>query len=87
MLNKQNKKSNIDNIDAFMLDDNFIGLTKEQSIIFNIIQAKNDSENGIERNAIKAHVPKNIDVDNIISFLTNEGHIYTTLTDNHFKTT
>lgn len=85
MLNKQNKKSNIDN--AFMLDDNFIGLTEKQSIIFNIIQAENDSENGIERNAIKARVPKNIDVDNIIDFLTNEGHIYTTLTDNHFKTT
>lgn len=85
MLNKQNKKSNTDN--AFMIDDNCIGLTKEQSIIFNIIQAKNDSENGIERNVIKTCVPKNIDVDNIINFLINEGHIYSTLTDNHFKTT
>lgn len=85
MLNKQNKKSNTDN--AFMIDDNFIELTKEQSIIFNIIQAKNDSENGIERNVIKTCVPKSIDVDNIIDFLINEGHIYSTLTDNHFKTT
>ena len=34
--------------DVPMLDDN-LGLTKEQTIVYKVIQAENDSENGIER--------------------------------------
>ncbi|KAK9297200.1 hypothetical protein QLX08_008947 [Tetragonisca angustula] len=74
--------------DVPMLDDN-LGLTKDQITVFRIIQAENDTVNGIERKTLKNRVPKNIlpIVDDIIDFLTSEGHIYTTFTDDHFKTT
>ncbi|XP_017764238.1 PREDICTED: replication protein A 32 kDa subunit-like [Eufriesea mexicana] len=88
MSNKQNDSLNTNNV--LMRDDTSLsGLTKEQTLVFKVIQAENDSENGIERNALKARVPKIIlsYVDDIIDFLTSEGHIYTTLTDDHFKTT
>ncbi|CAD1479581.1 unnamed protein product [Heterotrigona itama] len=74
--------------DVPMPDDN-LGLTKDQNTVFRVIQAENDSVNGIERKTLKNRVPKNIlpIVDDIIDFLTSEGHIYTTCTDDHFKTT
>ncbi|XP_060814573.1 replication protein A 32 kDa subunit-like isoform X2 [Bombus pascuorum] len=74
--------------DVPILDDN-LGLTKEQTIVYKVIQAENHSENGIERKTLKNRVPKNMlpAVDEIIDFLTSEGHIYTTFTDDHFKTT
>ncbi|KAK1117712.1 hypothetical protein K0M31_015655 [Melipona bicolor] len=74
--------------DVLMPDDN-LGLTKDQVTVFRIIQAENDTVNGIERKTLKNRVPKNIlpIIDDIIDFLTSEGHIYTTCTDDHFKTT
>ncbi|XP_076397171.1 replication protein A 32 kDa subunit-like isoform X2 [Megachile rotundata] len=75
--------------DVLLEDNNISGLTKEQALVFKAIQAENDSENGIERRVLKTRIPQNIlpYVDDIINFLTSEGHIYTTLTDDHFKTT
>ncbi|KAL2740519.1 replication protein A 32 kDa subunit-like [Vespula squamosa] len=75
--------------DNSMFNNDCTGMTSEQAIVFKIIQAKNDTECGIERNDIKALVPERIlqDVDQIIHFLTSEGHIYTTRTDDHFKAT
>ena len=75
--------------DVSMSDSNLSGLTREQTVVFKIIQTENDTENGIERDTLKMRVPKNIVpiMDSIIDFLTSEGHIYTTLTDDHFKTT
>lgn len=69
--------------------DEISGLTKDQTVVFKVIQAQNDTDNGIHRDDLKSQVPKNIlpHVDHIIDFLTSEGHIYTTLTDDHFKTT
>lgn len=74
--------------DVPMPDDN-LGLTKDQLAVFRIIQEENDTVNGIERKTLKDRIPKNIlpIVDDIIDFLTSEGHIYTTFTDDHFKTT
>lgn len=74
---------------VFTSDNNLSGLTREQSFVFKIIQMENDTENGIEKSVLQTRVPKNIApiVDDIIDFLTSEGHIYTTITDNHFKTT
>lgn len=65
------------------------GMTSEQSLIYKIIHAQNDTESGIERSEIKAKAPKTIlsRVDTILDFLVSEGHIYTTSTDDHFKTT
>ncbi|XP_076221428.1 replication protein A 32 kDa subunit-like [Nomia melanderi] len=93
---KNQRMSNIDHessdamiINDAITDDNISGLTKEQATVFKIIQSENDSENGIERDVLKTRVPKNIlsHIDNIIDFLISEGHIYSTLTDDHFKTT
>ncbi|XP_034188926.1 replication protein A 32 kDa subunit-like [Osmia lignaria lignaria] len=75
--------------DVTMTDDNVNGLTKEQVLVFKVIQAENDNENGIERDVLKTRVSKNLlpYLDDILDFLISEGHIYTTLTDDHFKTT
>ncbi|XP_012253595.2 replication protein A 32 kDa subunit [Athalia rosae] len=64
------------------------GMTNEQKEVFKIIQT-DDSLSGIERDQIKKRVPQHIKsrVDDILDFLASEGHIYTTLTDDHFKTT
>ncbi|KZC14914.1 PREDICTED: replication protein A 32 kDa subunit [Dufourea novaeangliae] len=65
------------------------GMTGDQSLVYKIINAKIDTESGIERAEIKGQVPPRIlsEVDNILDFLVSEGHIYTTSTDDHFKTT
>ncbi|KAG7208760.1 hypothetical protein KM043_014955 [Ampulex compressa] len=65
------------------------GITKEQAVVYNIIQAENESESGIERSTIKSRLPPHIlpRTDEILDFLVSEGHIYTTCTDDHFKTT
>ncbi|XP_076661681.1 replication protein A 32 kDa subunit-like isoform X2 [Halictus rubicundus] len=88
--NTNHDTSNAMQTDDVMTTDNLIsGLTKEQTLVFKIIQAENGSENGIERHILKSRVSKNMlsTIDDIIDFLTSEGHIYTTLTDDHFKTT
>lgn len=72
-----------------MSDNNYGGMSKEQALVFKIIESENDTETGIHKDAIKARIPKNIlsRVDEIIDFLTSEGHIYTTCTEDYFKTT
>lgn len=78
----------MDTDDMSMRDETTLGLAKEQLIVLKVIQS-HDSENGIERDVVKAKVPKNIlpQVDAILDFLISEGHIYTALSDDHFKTT
>ncbi|XP_015594399.1 replication factor A protein 2-like [Cephus cinctus] len=65
------------------------GMTPEQHTIFQIIHAENNSESGISRETIKQRAPINIkaQIDNILEFLACEGHIYTTCTEDQFKTT
>ncbi|KAJ8664785.1 hypothetical protein QAD02_006447 [Eretmocerus hayati] len=62
------------------------GLTGAQQKILDIIK-DSDPEYGAERDAIKSRVPREIvhKVDEIIEFLSAEGHIYTTKTDDFFK--
>ncbi|XP_031835032.1 replication protein A 32 kDa subunit [Nomia melanderi] len=70
-------------------DSPYYGMSADQTLVYKIIHARNDTESGIERSEIKSQVPKRIlsDMDNILDFLVSEGHIYTTSTDDHFKTT
>lgn len=65
------------------------GLDNDHAMIFNIIRTKNDDESGIERSEIKQRAPNNLKhrIDTILEFLSNEGHIYTTCSDDYFKTT
>ncbi|KAF7989527.1 hypothetical protein HCN44_008201 [Aphidius gifuensis] len=66
------------------------GLGKDPSIILQIIRNCSDEENGIERNDLVSKLPSNItpaQADDILEFLTSEGHIYTTCTDDYFKAT
>ena len=67
----------------------YYGMTGDQTLVYKIIHAQNDTESGIDRADIKAQVPKRIlrEIDSILDFLVSEGHIYTTSTDDHFKTT
>ena len=87
--NMGNEGSNAAQMNDVCMSNNLSGLTREQAVVFKIIQKENDTENGIARDSIKVRVPGNIVsvLDNIIDFLISEGHIYTTLTDDHFKTT
>ena len=70
-------------------DSPYYGMTADQTLVYKIIHARNDTESGIDRSDIKAQVPKKIlrEIDEILDFLVSEGHIYTTSTDDHFKTT
>lgn len=90
MFNIQKKRLEPDGMnDVTMADNNVSGLTKEQVIVFKLIQAENGNENGIERDVLRTRVSANLlpYLDDILDFLISEGHIYTTLTDDHFKTT
>lgn len=70
-------------------DSPYYGMTIDQTLVYKIIHAQNDSESGIEKPEIKLKVPKRLlwQIDTILDFLVSEGHIYTTSTDNHFKAT
>lgn len=67
-------------------------LTKPQRMVFEVIQT-NSSENddsGCARNIIKAQLKGKVmpqQVDECLFYLSNEGHIYTTLDEDHFKAT
>ncbi|XP_076276209.1 replication protein A 32 kDa subunit [Lasioglossum baleicum] len=67
----------------------YYGMTRDQSLVYKIIHAQNNTESGIERSEIKSKVPERVllQMDNILDFLVSEGHIYTTSTDDYFKTT
>lgn len=69
--------------------DSCHGMNKEQAMVFKVIQSGNDTETGIERSQLKNKLPADIrsKLDEILEFLVCEGHIYTTSTDDHFKTT
>lgn len=70
-------------------DSPYYGMTGDQTSVYKIIHAQNNTESGIERSEIKRQVPKRVlsEIDNILDFLVSEGHIYTTSTDDYFKTT
>ncbi|KAG7208763.1 hypothetical protein KM043_014958 [Ampulex compressa] len=71
MTNAENsKESELNNVT--MTDNNCIGMTKEQIMVFKVIQSENNTENGIETDSIKTRVPKHILplLGNIIDFLT-----------------
>ena len=69
------------------LNSTVSGLSSEQTIVLNIIKKYADDERGAERIKIKEQVPANIinKVDEILEFLSSEGHLYTTVTDDVFK--
>lgn len=70
------------------LDDACHGLTNAQKTIYKIVKAS-VANDGIEKSEIKGKVPSSLvaNIDEILEFLCNEGHIYTACTDNHFKAT
>lgn len=91
-----NNSSTIDNNPAMNSDsavsaessnaNHYRDLNKDQIIIMDII-SRGDPEYGAERSQIKSHAPSYLisKVDEILEFLSSEGHIYTTRTDDHFK--
>lgn len=69
--------------------DSVHGMKSEETTILKIIQAETHTEFGIERCDIKKKIPAHLisRLDNILEFLSQEGHIYTTQSEDHFKTT
>lgn len=89
--NDQNLFNNTMNNNALCMknedDPDYVeGLNKEQNLVLTIIK-KAISEYGAERDEIKTQVPPYMKnkVDEILEFLSAEGHIYTTSTDDLFK--
>ncbi|XP_017883649.1 replication protein A 32 kDa subunit [Ceratina calcarata] len=70
-------------------DANLYGMDADQISVYETIRKYNDTESGIKRDTLIAELPKNtkMRLNEILEFLTSEGHIYTTCTDDHFKTT
>ncbi|XP_012288561.1 replication protein A 32 kDa subunit-A [Orussus abietinus] len=71
------------------VDDDTSTMTPDEIIIYKLIKSKCDTDCGIERDDIKRQVEARLKprVDDLIDQLATEGHIYTTSTDDHFKTT
>lgn len=69
--------------------NNPYGMTHDQKAVYENIQMYNDTETGIERDTLIAKLPQSAraKLNEILEFLVSEGHIYTTCTDDHFKTT
>ncbi|XP_058807528.1 replication protein A 32 kDa subunit-like [Phymastichus coffea] len=67
-------------------DNDCSNLTYEQNLVMDII-TRGHPEDGAERSAIKCQVPLYLapKVDAILEFLSSEGHVYTTKTDDYFK--
>lgn len=76
------------NAEDFSSNESTTGMSTKQHLVYKLIQAQNDTESGIERTEIKEKVPEILlqHVDDILEFLVSEGHIYTTSSDDHFKT-
>ncbi|XP_066597374.1 replication protein A 32 kDa subunit [Prorops nasuta] len=72
-----------------MVSSSHYGMTKEQAQVYDIIKTKNETECGMEISELKSQLPGYVltKLDNILEFLTGEGHVYTTTTENYFKTT
>lgn len=65
------------------------GLSAAQQLVYSVIQAAR-SDDGASRETIVAgvrgRVPRN-EVEQVLEFLSNEGHVYNTTDDDHFKAT
>lgn len=65
------------------------GLTGQQRTVYQVIHQCID-EAGVARDAIYASLKGNVNrpqVDDVLDFLSSEGHIYSTIDDDHFKST
>ena len=61
---------------------------KNQDLIYNLIKQCRDDQGihlGTIYNEVKGKMSKS-EMDGAIDFLTSEGHIYSTIDDEHFKT-
>ncbi|KAK4288737.1 hypothetical protein Pmani_038252 [Petrolisthes manimaculis] len=65
------------------------GLSGQQNMVYQVIHQCPD-EAGVSRNAIHGNLTGKISqkqIDEVLDFLSSEGHIYTTIDDDHFKST
>ncbi|XP_018897554.1 replication protein A 32 kDa subunit isoform X2 [Bemisia tabaci] len=68
---------------------NGLNFNPTQQKVFSVIQQSND-ENGITPQEIHDALPQKMpmkDITNILEWLVNEGHVYTAIDDNHFRST
>merc|ERR1712025_577872 len=62
---------------------------KNYDLVYGLIKQSTD-EAGIDRDSVFGGVKKNMsrsEMDNALDFLSSEGHIYSTIDEDHFKTT
>lgn len=69
-----------------------LGLTAQQKMVFEVIRSTMDDsdDSGHSREHIKARLRGKVtpqEVDNVLFFLSGEGHVYTTVDEDHFKAT
>ncbi|XP_063229736.1 replication protein A 32 kDa subunit [Bacillus rossius redtenbacheri] len=66
------------------------GLTSKQRAVYSVIKKNSHNDCGVECNQIMRDSPvkmSTIELKNILSFLITEGHIYSTIDDDHYKAT
>lgn len=65
------------------------GLNPSQNMVFKILQQCQDDQ-GVSRDTVHQQLSGKISqmqINQVLDFLSSEGHIYTTIDDDHFKTT
>ena len=65
------------------------GLTPQQQLVYSAIHAT-PGDQGMHRNQVHSSLAGKVprpEIDRIMEFLSNEGHIYNTIDDDHFKAT
>ncbi|XP_014478389.1 PREDICTED: replication protein A 32 kDa subunit [Dinoponera quadriceps] len=74
---------------ALTFDNTMSGMSPEQMTVLEIVRSAHDSDCGIEKRDIITKLPKHVisRLDEILDFLSCEGHIYTTSSEDFFKAT
>jgi len=92
MIRQNNPGANLANsmtmFDENIADNGQLNLNGVQLRVFKILQA-DQNQAGPDRSSILAHFPGNQrrEANEALEFLVNEGHAYTTIDNEHFKTT
>lgn len=90
LLQESNSKQVVSPTNQTINNDDVQGLDPDHSLVLKIIQDNSITDNGIEKSELISKLPTRFaskKTDEILEFLTSEGHIYTTCTDDYFKAT
>nr|CAD7200408.1 unnamed protein product [Timema douglasi] len=76
--------------DDNMMSHSINGMTQKQRVVYHIIKKNSISDCGVTHEDIMQQLPIKLTMTELketVTFLSNEGHIYSTIDDEHFKST